>query len=161
METQAHGLPTVSIRVFRCHGTTTSFEIVRARVRRFDVDDDHWRKFGLSRSGEWIPVPEGEPYPEVCYLPVGVTTLSPREMAEFLNGPAVGPGALSAWGRQKCSGWTAYEHATDAAIVRVDIKGTGPSDDGDTLYLCPVCLIGYMDDYPALQHPAEVYDEPA
>jgi len=100
METQADGLPTVSIRVFRCHGTTTSSEIARARVCKYDIGREHWRKFGLSGSGEWLPIAEGEPYPETCYLPIEVTTLTPGEMTEFLKGSPVGPETKPAKGAQ-------------------------------------------------------------
>lgn len=41
-------------------------------IRRTDVNDDgrFQAKYGLSVTGDWLPVKEGEDYPGECWLPV-------------------------------------------------------------------------------------------
>lgn len=47
-------------------------------VRKSVCDDDGVRRYGLSTTGEWIYVPEGERYPDECLLPVVVWNLGPQ-----------------------------------------------------------------------------------
>lgn len=45
---------------------------VRVIVRKVELDDQGRMvgKYGLSKTGEWLPVGEGVPYPDECELPV-------------------------------------------------------------------------------------------
>lgn len=53
--------------------------------------DDQGRvvgKFGLSQSGKWLPVAEGERYPDECLLPAQVWRDKPGAVAvgDFVDG---------------------------------------------------------------------------
>ena len=55
-------------------------------VRKVVSEDNRMiSKYGLSRTGEWLVVPEGAVYPEECYFPLPQNVQEPPVLTSYMT----------------------------------------------------------------------------
>jgi len=67
--------------VARVHFDPTGLQIV-VRKAVFKNDGKIDKKYGLSKKGDWIEVPEATMYPDECYLPIALWDSYDKEIVK-------------------------------------------------------------------------------